>query len=243
MGLANILAHRRLNELNRKWIAYRDLIQRYEGSPDATEEQERALLELEGNIARLLASLTDSVPGDASQDARSQAAGMRDLLTRHRMLSGPPVPPAVRDAFLRAWHAHYLFLNQMKGIPLDQRRRPDGPARRPSPISGLPRIPRGRSPLPSLVGWVLRLGLFALVVFLLARALGFGQGEDGRLKAEVPSGAGEVGSRLASALASLISAGTRFMQPVTAAYGVEVTIILVGILVLALAYWGFVRTR
>ncbi|MDM7915954.1 MAG: hypothetical protein QUU85_11930 [Candidatus Eisenbacteria bacterium] len=241
-----VLARRQLNDLIERWVEYREMIERYKGKPEATEEQERALLALEARIASRLPLLLKSVPSEVAQEARSQMGGMRELLTRHRTLRTAEVPANVREMFLRSWHVHYLFLNQLKGLPLGGGKSGNltpPPRSTPGPLSGLPRHLGGGGWLPVLFSWIVRLGILALIVFVIVRVLGVHRGEDGRLALQQAGEGGDYTERLRTAVQSLWGGATGWLQPVTATYGLVVTLILVGILLTSLIYFVFVRTR
>jgi hypothetical protein len=75
---------------------------------------------------------------------------------------------------------------------------------------------------------------------LVARAFGI-RWEGQRFVTNIPTSLGGIGENLWGAVQSVWFGLGNFLRPVTTAYGQEVTIGMVGILLIALGYWVFIR--
>jgi hypothetical protein len=94
-----------------------------------------------------------------------------------------------------------------------------------------------------LVRVVFQLAALALIVYVVVWALGMGWDDSGKFGAGRPRSVEELGRTVTRSIESLSNGAERFMAPVVGAYGLEATLILVGILLLAGGYWTLVRTR
>jgi len=237
-------ANQRYQKLIRMWIAYRDMVQRFEGAKGVTDDHEKRFLKLKARIAALLPILEGRAPGSMAREAQRRAMLMTDLLNRHRSLRrDEPPTDAEREEFTKTWHEHYIFLNQLKGIPVVHEKpvKPRPPKEAPS---GLPTRKVGR---PTTGGWflrfVLRVGVIAVAIWVVAKALGFSWGGESGFAFDRPASLTMLGDNFLKTLQSLGGGIIGFMQPVVTSYGLESTIALVGVLLIALGYLVFIRGR
>jgi hypothetical protein len=211
-------------------------------------EEEREFLRLQTRIAAQLPWIADAVPDGYAQAARRHVEGITALLTRHRALAvGLPAPE--REQFEREWHEHFLFLGEVKGMRLvSQAKRagqPWGGRRAGGGVpTGMPRYHRmGLRPVWLLTRFFLQLGILLLLVYVLARGLGLVRGGDGRLKVEIPYSLGMFWQNLTAGAQSVWLGLGSLLQPAVQAYGLTLTVILIGVLVLAVVYGWFGRGR
>jgi hypothetical protein len=85
-----------------------------------------------------------------------------------------------------------------------------------------------------------QLAILLLLLYLVARAFGL-RWEGRRFMSDPPATLGGIGQNLWDGVRSLWTGLASWLQPVTATYGQEVTIALVGVLLIALGYWVFIR--
>ena len=237
-------ATQRYHKLIRSWIAYRDMVQRFDGAKGVTDDHEKRFLKLKARIAALLPIVEGRAPGSMEREAQRRVMLMTDLLNRHRSLRREEPPNEIeRDEFTKTWHEHYIFLNQLKGVPVvrEQRIKQKPPQEAPS---GMPtRKLRRSTPGSWFLGFVLRVGVVAVAVWLVGKALGFRWGQESGFAFEDPISLSGLGENVMATLRSLGTGIFNFMQPVTSSYGLESTIALVGVLSIALGYLVFIRGR
>ena len=237
-------AARGYHELIRCWIAYRDVIQRLEGAQGVTEDDETRFLGLKAKIAGLLPVLESRAPASMAREAQRRVMLITDLLNRHRTLRrGEPVTDNEREEFERTWHEHYIFLNQLKGVRVAREPKIATRHHREVP-TGMPT--RGlRRPISG--GWflrfVLRVAVIAVAAYLVGRAFGFRWTEGSHLEFDRPENVSALGDNFWQAIRSFGSGIIDFVQPVVASYGLESTIAMVGVLLIALGYMVFIRGR
>jgi hypothetical protein len=235
-------ATQRYQELIRCWIAYRDMIQRFEGAQGVTEDHESRFLRLKAKIAGLLPILESRAPGSLARETQRRVVLMTELLNRHRTLRREEPPTeSEQEEFQRGWHEHYIFLNQLKGVPVV--REPKASPRRPGEApTGMParKLRRG-TPGGWFLRFVLRVAVLAVAIYVIGRAFGFRWGVGGGLEFERPRTISGLGTNLWQAIQSFGSGIIDFMQPVVYSYGLESTIALVGVLLIALGYMFFIR--
>lgn len=231
----------RLRGLIQDWLAYRDVVRRLlEGAGESGLESER-FLRLQARIASRLPLLTTALPGALAPEGQQHAAAIT------ARLSLPAPEPAGesrawgREAFEHEWQEHFIFLNKLKGVALG----PISPTARPHAARVSDGTTRGRlrRPIPGarLVGFIVRVAILAVAVYLLGRAFGLRWDAAGRFAPETPRGASGVIGNLWSGVQSVWSAAVGLLDPVVAAYGSTLTIALVAILVIAVAFWRSMR--
>jgi len=237
-------ANQRYRKLVRFWIGYRDMVQRFEGAKGVTDSHEKRFLRLKARIAGLLPVLESRAPASMAREAQRRTMLMTDLLNRHRSLRREEAPnEKEREEFSKTWHEHYIFLNQLKGVPV-VREKSDAPKRPKETPTGIPgRRIRRSSPVLRFLGFVLRVGVVGVAIYLLGRAFGFHWGEARGLQVDAPTSVSGVGANVWHALQSVWAGLVSFLQPVIGTYGLEATIALVGILLIALGYWFFIRGK
>lgn len=242
----SLIARWRLRRLIRRWESYRDLVRAGGLSTQATAEQERALLTLQARLAGDLGWLGRMLPPNRPPDTAQRLAGLQGLLARtSKKTATPSDDPTMLADFERAWHDGYLFLNQITGLKLQTKAATT--ARHPRAVpTGMP-FARRRFHLPvvnwvgRLLGFALRVAILALAVYLVGKALGVRWSEGGKLVIQREPGV-TASASVVGGLQSLWHGIVNFMQPVTTAYGTEVTIAMVGVLVLAVGYFAFIRS-
>jgi hypothetical protein len=231
----------RLRELIRSWVEFREIVASHLGAQVVAPEQEERFLRVKARIASRLPFLTEAASGPIAQEAQKQVGFMTELLNRYRTLR-LEAPPGQRDReeFDRIWHQHFIFLNKMRGV-----RRTPAPRYSRHGVGVPTGMPRHRSsrrlPGLGLLGFVFRIGIFAIVVYLIGRAFGIRWDQSGRFVAERPQSLGGVGNNVAGGVATLWGGFIHFFDPVIMVYGSFVTVALVVVLLLAVGYWVFVR--
>ena len=89
--------------------------------------------------------------------------------------------------------------------------------------------------------FILRIAVLAFFIYMIGRAFGFRWGQEGKLEFSRPETLSGLGANLLQAIQSIGAGIINFLQPVTASYGTESTIALVGVLLIALGYMFFIR--
>jgi hypothetical protein len=230
-----------LRDLIQSWREFRDFVLTWVGAVDVTKEQEERFLVLKARIASRVPSLAAAVSPINQLEVKEQLGSLTELLNRYRTLRvADPLDRPEREAFEESWHRLFLFLNSLKAMPWGVRGTLGSLGGAPTGLRRRRRMPRS-IPGAGLIGFVLRLGFVAVVAYVLLRAFGVRLGPGGRPMTEGPVSAGGIGQNALDALHSLTAGAARFLEPVTSTYGFSLTYVLVGILLLALAYWFFVR--
>lgn len=231
----------RLRELIRGWVEFREIVVSSLGAQSVTSEQEERFMRVKARIASRLPFLAAAGSGLMAQEAQKQVGYMTDLLNRYRTLR-IEAPPGARDReeFDRIWHQHFIFLNKMKGV--QRAPAPHYSGHGAAVPTGMPRHrARRRMPGLGLLGFVFKLGIFALVIYLIGRAFGIRWDQSGRFVAEKPQTLGGAGSNVAGGLAAVWGGFLHIFDPVILAYGPFFTVVLVVVLLLAVGYWVFIR--
>jgi hypothetical protein len=230
-----------LRNLIRSWREFRDLVLGVLGADVVSAEQEERFLQLKARVAAHLPGLTASIPPANQAELKEQFAQITELLNRFRSLrADAPLDQAAREDFERRWHRLFLYLNTLKGLP--EPTAPVQAARRRTAFDGTSRRSM-RRPLPGarLLGFVIRLGLVALVIYVLGRAFGLRWDASGRFTAQGPLTVSGLGQNFLNAMRSLSSSAGHLADPVVATYGSTLTIVLFAIVLLGAGYWVFVR--
>jgi hypothetical protein len=232
----------RLRGLIRSWVEFREIVLNHLGAREVTAEQEGRFMRVKARIASRLPLLSASALGPLAGEAQKQVGLMTDLLNRYRTLKlEAPPGQREREEFDRIWHQHFIFLNKMKGVPRVQERVHTMRAGSGVP-TGMPRHKlRRRMPGAGLLGFVVKLGIFAAVIYLLGRAFGIRWDEGGRFVAEKPQTLGGAGQNVVGGLHSIWGGFAHLFDPVVLAYGPVFTIVLVVVFLLAIGYWVFIR--
>jgi len=233
----------RLDKLIRQWTDYRGLVVTRLGVGDTNATEERRFLDLKGQIAEALASLTGQLGQAAAQDAHNHIRAMNSLLNRYPTLyADQPLDPKAREEFDREWHDHFLFFNKLKGM--DPQPAPD-----PRPGVGLlagtgTATVHRRSSGTRTATIVARVLVLVAVGWVLVRFVPWRRFLDGGGTA---SGAKDLGSFSAEAWTSVkqtfAHAGSGILDPAIQKYGPEATMVLLALLLLAAGYWLFIRMK
>ncbi len=238
---------KRLERLIGQWVDYRTLVVTRMGAEDVTPEEERRFLELKGRIAENLAGVTTGTPAGAAQEVHGHQRSLGEFLNRYTNLQvSEPPSPRDREEFEREWHRQYLFLNRLKGVPTPSAKKNHRPVARPVAVSAAPGAYRGRSFGGWFVKFVLRLALIVVAIWAVVVLVPWQRITGGR-----PVSAGRVGGFMGDAWGSAKGAVGGFhtptlggiFQPVVNRYGPELTAIMVGVLLVAVGYWIFIRMR
>jgi hypothetical protein len=232
----------RLRELIRSWVEFREIVLKSLGANDVSSEQEERFLRVKARVASRLPSLSISEFGSLGGESQREVGLMTDLLNRYRTLKlEAPPGQREREEFDRSWHQHFIFLNKMRGAPRTPERVHSRRAGVAAP-TGMPRHRiRRRVPGAGLLGFVVKLGIFAAVIYLLGRAFGIRWDEGGRFVAEKPQTLGAAGQNVVGGLHSIWGGVVNIFDPVVMAYGPAVTIVLGVVFLLAVGYWVFIR--
>jgi len=234
-------AQARLRQLLRCWVEYRDLVISALSSREVSPEREAHFMELKARIAEMLPGLANSIPAAHAQEGVRHTGQMTELLNRFRSLKIETVSAQrEREEFDREWHENFIYLNKLRGMALGKSQT-HGAARRAKILTGLPRQRLRRpSAVARFVGFLVQLGAVVLVLYLAARALGVHR-VDGRWVAGWTGGIAGVWQNLEAGLQSIWSRAAGLVDPLLMTYGPTLTIVLVGVLLLGIGYWVFIR--
>lgn len=241
---ASYRARMRLRKLTTNWVEYRNLVVETLQAGKSTPKQEKRFLALKARIAAALPLIEQTVPKALSEETAQELALVTKLLNATESLkSGLPSDERDLQDFERYWHERYMFLNKLRGTPLpkEEKKRTKKKVKAPVP-TGIP-IRRKPRTLPrfSLIGFAMRFLVFAAVVYVLGRAIGVRLNAGRQLVFEAPTTMSEFGQNLMLGLNSLWQGATQVMDPVIAAYGMIAGLVMVGVLLLGIGYWVFVR--
>jgi hypothetical protein len=237
-------AQRRIKLILGNWVAIRDLVRRSAAGVEPARVDEERFLALKAEIARDVAWVETVAPGALRLDSVRQIRRINDALGHFRSLSAvSSASPAAMEAFEGAWHDAFLFLSKLQGLGLRPPDRGRTHHRGGTPLS----VPRHRAPRPALGTWLIRFvlqaGVLVLILYLIARTVGVRREETGRWVFDPPTDVTDIGTNLWNGIGAVIGRSGQTLAPVVAQYGIEVTIFLVGVLLLTAGYWVFVRSR
>jgi hypothetical protein len=232
-----------LRRLTQEWIAFRSYVEHKLGFPGVTPTDEEGFLKLKARIASRIPRLAGDVPLAAATDTQKQFAEMTELLGRYRSLQAPSaLADREREDFDRAWHQQFIFLNKLRGM---RPARQPGAAvgKRPFVPTGTPSYRRRRFGFPGagFIRFAFRLLIFVVVVYVLGRTIGIRKDEVGHVGFQPPTSLQSAATNFIEGSRSVGGAVGQILSPVVAAYGIEMTLILVGVLVLGVGYLVFVR--
>ncbi len=236
----------RLDRLIREWVEYRTLMTNRYGATSVSPEEENRFLVLKGKIAEDLTAVSHNGGGAGLQEMLVQQRSLGEFMTRYPTLAVSNAPSdREREEFEREWHRLFLFLNKLKGMPARKEAKPlvgaARPVNMPTPRFG-PRFP--------FLGWffrfVVRLAVLVVAAWVVLRYFPWERvGLHAQPNAEGLTGtmgrATDTARHMASNL-HLPTVGGVF-QPVVDRYGAEVTAVMVGVLLVAVGYWIFIRTK
>jgi hypothetical protein len=238
---------KRLEKLIGQWVDYRTLVVTRMGAEDVTPDEERRFLELKGKIAENLAGVAGGMPAGTSQEVHGHQRSLGEFLNRYTNLQvAEPPSPRDREEFEREWHRQYLFLNRLKGVPSPAGKKNHQSRAKPVAVTPTPGLYRGRSFGGWFVKFVVRLALLVVAIWAIVVLVPWERVSGGR----AVSG-GRVGGFMSDAWGSAKGAAAGlhvptlggFFQPVVSRYGPELTAIMVGVLLVAVGYWIFIRMR
>lgn len=238
-----------LDHLINRWTTYRSLVLNRMGAADLRNEEEKRFLSLKGHVVEDLTGLGLWLPPAMAQEVQGHQRGITSLMGRYPTLfTDRPLDEENRTEFERSWHDHFLFFNRLKGI------KPDRHGREPHALAAASQVyipPTGqkvhkRSAGARFVTVFLRLLFLIFVVFLLVQYVPWQRLTEPTTSTTPNPGGVEgflmtAGDRVKAMLAGITL--PTFMNPVTSAYGPEVTIILIAFFLLILAYFIFGRMK
>ncbi len=238
----------RLNRLIDQWIRYRSMVTGRLGNPDVTPEEDQDFLNLKGKIAEDLTGLGNrATAAQVAGDGVGHQRSLVELLNRFTTLTGgDPLPERAREDFEREWHRHFLYLHRLKGV-----KTPAGASLAKPRLRPVTAAPAASYRARGFAGWfartVVRLAFLVVAVWLVVvvvpwnRITGGSPGVSGHQVGGFMRDAWHTG-RGAVAGAHVPTLGGIF-DPVVQRYGPEATVIMLGILLVAVGYWIFVRMR
>lgn len=240
---------KRLDHLISQWTVYRSLVLNRMGAPDLRNEEEKRFLNLKGHVAESLTGLTLWLPPALAQEIQGHQRGITSLMGRYPTLfTDRPLDEQNRTEFERSWHDHFLFFNRLKGI------KPDRHGREPRALAAASQVyipPTGqtvhkRSGGARFVTVSLRLLFIVLLVFILVRYVPWERLREPTTSTTPNPGGVQgflmtVGDRVKAVLAGISLPD--FLDPVVAAYGSEVAVILLAFFLLIIAYFIFGRMK
>lgn len=244
-----------IEKLMNDWSGYKTLVTTRLGAPDVHAGEERKFSELKGRIAEGLSAFgAIHLSPSLMQEAGAHQRAMGDLLNRYpTLLVDQPLEERSREEFERAWHAHWLFMNRVKGAKEDA---PSGGARVGQPAMAGAGGRVGASAVPTTVNrkhrsfgaWlagflfklaILGLLIYAAVVFLPWRQLS-NNAEAGGVMAFLSGAWGTIKAALGGIDFSGVEA---LFKPLVDVYGPEATTIMVALLLLAVGYLLIIRMK
>jgi hypothetical protein len=233
----------RLEKLIEQWTEYRQLVLTRMGAADLKASDERRFLKLKGKMVEELAALSDQQGFDAAHEAQTHVRAISNLLNRFPTLyADTPLDSPAKADFEREWHSHFLFLNKLKGH--DQ----TGAAPRDSRAgaAAAAQVTEKKSTGRRLARTVLRLATvvvtFALVIHFVPWNRLIPEDQQAKMNMrELPSFLSSLWDSVSHSFRSLAAGG--ILKPVENQYGSEVSSVLVAVLLLALGYWIFIRTK
>ncbi len=242
---ANQQYKRRLDKLIDQWVAYRNHVLTRMGASDVSPLEERRFLELKGKIAESLAGVAAGVPVGGNHDLGGHQRSMGDFLNRYTSLQAHDPPgEREREEFEREWHRHFLFLHRLKGL---QPPRPSAAQAKLRPVTPAPPMGSRRR---GGGGWFLRFAVrvvfLAAVVLVVVAFVPWDRLTGGRRfsSGSLGGAAGDVWSATRDAVGGFqVPTLGGIFQPVVSRYGPELTTIMVGVLLVALGYWIFIRMK
>ena len=240
---------KRLDHLINQWTTYRSLVLNRMGAPDLRNEEEKRFLNLKGHVVEDMTGLGLWLPPAMGQEVQAHQRGITSLMGRYPTLfTDRPLDEQNRTEFERSWHDHFLFFNRLKGI------KPDRHGREPQALAAASQVyipPTGqkvhkRSAGARFVTVFLRLLFLIFIVFLLVKYVPWQRlGEPTTSTTPNPGGVEgfliTAGDRVKAMMAGITL--PTFLNPVTSAYGTEVTIILIAFFLLIIAYFIFGRMK
>jgi hypothetical protein len=246
--IARLRHRRRVDRMIRDWTEYRSMVLDRLGTDDLRPEEEGRFLSLKGRLAERAAGLGQEMTG---QHAHEITIGQREIvefLNRHTTLhcDEPLLAPA-REAFERDWHRHFLYLNRVRGLRPQRKPRPreHRPAAASPPASTYRPRPEGFGRWLAVL--LLRLGVLAVVVYAAVRLVPWGAVKAQAERTDSARAGGWVASGWQGAKGVARDLGSSslrdFFAPVVDRYGPELTAIMSGVLLLAVGYWLFIRTK
>jgi hypothetical protein len=233
----------KLSKLINDWQVFRDAVLRPNMSSVITAQDEQDFLKLKARIAAQLPMLDETAPRSLVQETREASQLMTSLLNRYEKLDVEELSSEEeKEKFEHWWHQSFVFLNKLKGADLAAPKQPTKKKTTPAPTGLSDKRARRRIPGAWFFRFAVRLGLVVLAIYILGRAFGFRWEQDsGRFVTNPPSSLGDFGGGIVGALRTVSDKFLSFFDPVVSSYGLEVTIFLAGVLLLALGYWIFVR--
>jgi len=240
--LDSVRAKARLRRFIKGWVTYRDLVLDCLGKRETTAEQEQRFLKLQARLASQVPWLTSVVPPNLGQEAQRQLTQVTELLSRYRSLRAESLTgQREREEFEREWHEGFIFLNKLTGVQLPGSKQP---AKRLG--AGVPRglsqhTRRQRGPVVRFLGFLLRVAVVFVAIYLVARGLGLRWTAEGRFTPVLPESFIGWWSGVQGGLGDIWGRIAFFAQPLIAVYGPTVTIILFAVLLFAIFYWAFLR--
>jgi hypothetical protein len=240
--LEALVTRRTLERLSRSWVEYQAAVPaaaRAGGVPAAGEKE---FFDLQARIAADLERVTSRMSAAVGEASMREALAIHDFLKRqHLVQAGEGGSTSDREAFEREWHAHYIFLGQLKGASPAAPARAAGPPQRPgAPVpTGFERgwLPARHDPRRWL-RFVIQLGALGLLVYVLGSGLGIRMARDGRFSFENP---GSLGNVVHDGLAAFNNLWVGFFGTLAGSYGTAGTLVLLGLLVAIVGYWVFRR--
>ena len=246
--IARLRHTRRVDRILRGWTEYRSMVLTRLGTDDLRPEEERRFLAQKGRLAEQIASLSQEISGNHSHEIQIGQREIAEFLNRYTTLHcDEPLQAPEREAFEQEWHRHFLYLNRVRGLK---------PQRRSSraPEVKVAMSPPAASYGPRQAGFgrwlavlLLRLGILAVVVYAVVRIVPWGKVESEAERTTSARAGGWVASAWSNAKDVARDLGSNsikdFFDPVIQKYGAETTAILAGLLLLAIGYWLFIRTK
>ena len=239
--LANLRRRRRVKAFIRGWTLYRDLLPRV-AAADGTPADAARLLALQGHLAAELQVIAVWTPPTFAAEGRKIHRQITALLGGRLLGTGSDTKAAFDAAeFQRAWNEVFIALNKLLGALAAAQARSEQALPESLPAWG------GREQRSGLhLGGALR-GLVAAVLTIAGitlLGLGLTTRWDDAGRHFVPRGdsaAAAILTALFNGVQIAWETAVRFLDPVTAAYGIGWTLGLLALLALASTWWMLSR--
>lgn len=234
-------AKRHIAKVIRSWVRFRRLMLEAYKTGQVGSGLEAKFLKLNARIAAQLQLLSQWVPRELTGETNSQVEGMKKLLMIFvTMKSGNSDSSWIQEEFDRKWHEHFLYLNKLKGMRLNAKNVSRNMEQWVPTGIGQKRVVGSRG-LSRPARVVIGLAVLASVVLLMGWGFGLRVSGNGSVTVSDKPALQDLWTSVSSTVNALGADVIELFSPVLAVYGPVVTTMMLGILLLILGYWIFVR--
>lgn len=233
----------RLEKIIGQWTEYRQMVLMRMGADDLKPPEERKFLKLKGKLVEELAGTSDQLGFDTAHEAQAHVRAIANLLNRFPSLyADTPLDGETRGDFEREWHSHFLFLNKLKGLDAASATDRDSRASAAAAAQAATKKSSGRRVVRALLRFTVLVAVGGVVIYFVPWGRLIPEQQRAKLNVhEVPSLLGSLLESISTSTRSLAGGGP--LSAVERQYGPEVSTVLVALLLLAVGYWIFFRTK